>query len=29
MQRYPLYIGGDFRDSASGSWCETENPYTL
>jgi aldehyde dehydrogenase (NAD+) len=29
MQRYPLYIGGEFRDSASGAWFETENPYTL
>uniref|UniRef100_UPI00356391A0 aldehyde dehydrogenase family protein n=1 Tax=Immundisolibacter sp. TaxID=1934948 RepID=UPI00356391A0 len=29
MQRFPLYIGGEFRDSASGAWFDTENPYTL
>lgn len=29
MQRYPLYIGGAFRDPAGGEWFETENPYTL
>ncbi len=29
MQRFSLYIGGQFRDSACGEWFETENPYTL
>ena len=29
MQRFPLYIGGQFRDAAGGEWFDSENPYTL
>ncbi len=28
MQRYQMYIGGEWCDAASGQWFETENPFT-
>ncbi len=28
IQRFPMYIGGEFCDPASGEWFESYNPYT-
>lgn len=28
MKRYQLHIGGQYRDPQTGSWLETQNPYT-
>jgi len=28
MERYRMYIGGEWREAASGEWFETQNPYT-
>ena len=28
MQKYQMYIGGKYTDSASGKWFDSYNPYT-
>ncbi|MBL28953.1 MAG: carnitine dehydratase [Rhodospirillaceae bacterium] len=28
MERFPMYIAGEWREAASGEWFETQNPYT-
>ena len=28
MDRYKMYIGGEWCEAASGAWFETENPFT-